>query len=552
MAEIVSDKYRKVVYSGGAMYNCNLIINNQKIAPSQIQSIVISSPIVDTTAENFYVGSFVSQKLTITFKNLAEINVVSGDEVSLSIGLKVDDNNEIINIGNYIVDNITADYYKKNKLVCLDYGIKFMPAINYSEALQQSYLLTTDTVLAENKTYYVQTNNGYEKVANPVVEDIATYYENGVITLEGLLIWLCNRVGVKLGTYPTINNDIRTSSIDSRVGGKQYVSWIAEMFGGNAKINRNGVLNIIPLKQEPVYTVKALSSKSFEIGEKYHISGVRYNDGIRLFESGSEDNNVLSIRSNNPFVTSQQNIEEIYNEVKDFEIYSIKNENYGDISLDAWDIITFSVGDLLFNTYNHNEITYELVIMTKIDTKIPTKQQESSVKNIGNVEDMVRKVYTEIDNITQSINLVSANTYNKTEIQRMADGTFEEVKVHHIENQMGKFTDEGLRIQTEDPTSNPSDPKIVSDTTALFNDVGVTVKKVNHSTGKVENGKPILFSGYVNADNEDYKDEYEGQSITASQNIVVEKFAVFGAYSRIEDYTEDGISKTGMFPLGGE
>lgn len=58
--------------------------------------------------------------------------------------------------------------------------ILFGRAFNYTD-LTAPYIKTTDTALNENKAYYVQTgsNNSfaYTRVLNPVVEDIATYYE---------------------------------------------------------------------------------------------------------------------------------------------------------------------------------------------------------------------------------------------------------------------------------------------------------------------------------------------------------------------------------------
>ena len=58
--------------------------------------------------------------------------------------------------------------------------ILFGRAFNYTD-LTAPYIKTTDTTLNDNKAYYIQTgsNNSYAytRVLNPVVEDIATYYE---------------------------------------------------------------------------------------------------------------------------------------------------------------------------------------------------------------------------------------------------------------------------------------------------------------------------------------------------------------------------------------
>ena len=70
MAYNVSSDFREQCYSGESLYSCRLIIGSQTIPMQQISSITISSPIIDDTSEIFYIGTFISQKLTIKFKNL--------------------------------------------------------------------------------------------------------------------------------------------------------------------------------------------------------------------------------------------------------------------------------------------------------------------------------------------------------------------------------------------------------------------------------------------------------------------------------------------------
>ena len=63
--QTVSSEFREKVYSGEALYTANLIINGSQVPVTQIASITINSPIIDTTTETFYVGSFISQSIII-------------------------------------------------------------------------------------------------------------------------------------------------------------------------------------------------------------------------------------------------------------------------------------------------------------------------------------------------------------------------------------------------------------------------------------------------------------------------------------------------------
>ena len=65
MAYNVNQAFRERCYSGSSLYRCRLIIGEETIPISQISSITISSPIVDGDKETFYIGTFISQKLTI-------------------------------------------------------------------------------------------------------------------------------------------------------------------------------------------------------------------------------------------------------------------------------------------------------------------------------------------------------------------------------------------------------------------------------------------------------------------------------------------------------
>ena len=219
---------------------------------------------------------------------------------------------------------------------------------------------------------------------------------------------------------------------------------------------------------------------------------------------------------------------------------------FGDVSLDAYDTLTITLDENSYNILNNCTLTYSQgSILSKISSKIPTKQQEITTNVYGNdLENKVNRVYTEVDNIKGEIRLVSSNTYTKQEIQDIASGNFDDVEVSYVANEMGTFTDEGFRISK----TNGSDPSvIISDTSTLFNEEGMKVSKVED--GQVQPDS-ILFAGYVNENNEEYSGDYLAQSIVASQNIVVKEFAVFGDYSRIQDFDQDGIHKTGMFPIG--
>lgn len=364
MAYNVTKRFREIVYSGGAIYKCSLKINNKLVPNRQIAKITISNPIIDTTSDYFYVGSYIAQKLTIKFKNLDNLDIKSNNDVSLDISLNVDGTEVNVPIGKFLIDDLSENYYESCEITCLDYSVKAKNNIDYSPC-----------------------------------------FVDGKAKIDTIFEYICNFFGITFDpNYPKTNGDIEVGIYDSTVSGKRYISYIAELKGCNAKHGRDGILYLIPLKQTSNVSINALKSKSWKLGEKFQISGVSYDDGARPFKAGDTTNNTLYIRSDNPFVKDQTTIDNIYNVVKDTIIWNLKTENYGDISLDPWDNISYQLGEETYNTLMNVNLTYEMNISSTNEIKLPTKQQEQTTNVVGgDVQSRLLRVGRTIDLINGEI-----------------------------------------------------------------------------------------------------------------------------------------------------
>lgn len=364
MAYNVTKRFREIVYSGGAIYKCSLKINNKLVPNRQIAKITISNPIIDTTSDYFYVGSYIAQKLTIKFKNLDNLDIKSNNDVSLDISLNVDGTEVNVPIGKFLIDDLSENYYESCEITCLDYSVKAKNNIDYSPC-----------------------------------------FVDGKAKIDTIFEYICNFFGITFDpNYPKTNGDIEVGIYDSTVSGKRYISYIAELKGCNAKHGRDGILYLIPLKQTSNVPINALKSKSWKLGEKFQISGVSYDDGARPFKAGDTTNNTLFIRSDNPFVKDQTTIDNIYNVVKDTIIWNLKTENYGDISLDPWDNISYQLGKETYNTLMNVNLTYEMNISSTNEIKLPTKQQEQTTNVVGgDIQSRLLRVGRTIDLINGEI-----------------------------------------------------------------------------------------------------------------------------------------------------
>ena len=415
MAYSVSEEYKNVIYSGGAKHKAKLTINGIEIPNSQIESIEISDPLIDIQQKIFYLGQFASKQLIIKFKNTDGIPIEGN--VDLSILTMVNDSWEEVPIGKFLIETNTEDYYTNNKLTCLDYAVKMKTNCDYSSL-----------IVAEDGTI------------TP-------------ITLENLLIWICGHYGVELGTYPNTNKDCLISTYDNTLSGKYYISLIAEIMGSNAHFGRDGALHIIPIKQSPSATINALKSKSFTSTSSYTISKVIFDDGTRKVELGNDNNNTLFVRTENMFVLDNYEdlVANIYESVKDVRIDSIKVENYGDVSLDSWDFINYSLDEEQYVTLNNNKIVYQQNIMSTVETLIPTENQVSTT-NIYDADDKtkIRKIQTQVNQVDGSLKIIAQEVDGQNEklanfeievgkIESLTSKT--DVIANNVDEMSGKFDD---------------------------------------------------------------------------------------------------------------
>ncbi|MEG1506019.1 MAG: hypothetical protein RR478_00825, partial [Bacilli bacterium] len=360
MAYTVTQKFKDIIYSGYSNNTAKLSIGGTIIPTSNIKSIKASNPII--SKDKMCLGTFISNQLEITFRNMD--NVPLTGDIYLEIGVKVDNAYEYVPIGYFIIDDLKEDYYTTCKITCLDRAVKMKTNVDISKQVP--------------------------------------------ISAKNLLIWLCQKYNIVLGTYPLINNDVITNMYDSSYSGKKYVSMIAEIMGGFAKFGRDGKLYIIPLKRDSIATINAKKSKSFQKKELYKITRVVYEDAIRKFEYGTPTNNTLYISNDNFFITDTTVIQNIYNAVLNTEIWSLKTENYADISLDCWDYITYTIDNKNYITLNNNSYIYEQNIMSKVDVDIDIKsKQENTNKVVSNDKEQIRILKTEINQATGEIALLN-------------------------------------------------------------------------------------------------------------------------------------------------
>ena len=304
---------------------------------------------------------------------------------------------------------------------------------------------------------------------------------------------ICGYYDVEVGTYPNVNNDVKIYSYDNTITGKQYISYLAELFGGNAKMQRDNSCSVIPLNNIANITINALTSKTFEVGDTYELSRVCYDNGVVKYQSGAnvitvdelpeqdiddksyyyltsdmkyykyvlveeeqyewqqtnDIQNTLYIRNDNLFISSQNEIENIAIAVQGFSITNIKCDNRMDLSLDSTDIITYSTGEDTYNTFYDNIINFNGVAMGTVNVQIPIKTQEETTSILGNSTDAkIRSIRTTIDYQN------NAMTTKISELDSEMQGNYSELKgtVEGLTTTVSSIGDIESRLATVEAT----------------------------------------------------------------------------------------------------
>ena len=217
------------------------------------------------------------------------------------------------------------------------------------------------------------------------------------------------------------------SVYDNTISARTYLSYIAEQAGGFAIIGRDGKLYIKTIGEKSV-TLPLKLFKNFKWGEKFKITRVRYEDGIQMYEKGTVSGNTVYINQENMFIVNQEQIDNIYNSLKDLEVYSFEGESIIDPSLDEGDILIIDGKKVIYQGSGQYSGRWTANISSKIQGK--SKEETTTKKTSQKV--INRRVQSQINQaegkITQLIEETTEQSQKITEVGQTIDGISQKVE----------------------------------------------------------------------------------------------------------------------------
>ena len=261
--------------------------------------------------------------------------------------------------------------------------------------------------------------------------DASEIFENGHTTLYNIVLDICDKVGLILGTNYFRSYDKEITWYDNTRTAREYIGFIAELNGGFARIENN-TLYFIKQKTNSVKTIDIDDCEDFKIGERHLITRVVYELGAVKYEFGNETGNTLYLNSDNVYITSESEVEGIYNDINGFEFYSYTTNNCPiDYDIKVGDVITFTDGENEYPTIAQYDLEYFGGWYGGYDLEINTERQEETqiigdkqniknlriivdrdanritqvVEEVGEQNQKIAQVTSEINQTAQNINL---------------------------------------------------------------------------------------------------------------------------------------------------
>ena len=170
---------------------------------------------------------------------------------------------------------------------------------------------------------------------------------------------------------------------DNTIVIRNYLGWIAELFGANVFANGKKTIGFVPIAKTIFANTDTLTE--YEKNELYKVTRVYYENGLDSLSCGDETGNTLYLDTNNLYIDNQEIVGGIYSSLNGLTFYSAKS-----IRMIAIDNLL--PGKLINYNNEFNFMTIDVgtsfkggqFLLCDIDGTVTTKNEERVIKKISN------------------------------------------------------------------------------------------------------------------------------------------------------------------------
>lgn len=553
--ECTLEQYENQIYSGESKHvlyikHGDIVIGTEAedFASPFASSLTWTRRLLKHGSKTFSLSNFVSQEIDMTLHDYVIENV--RDDIEIKIGTYIEEIQQYVYVplGLYRIE--TAPTTNKGKTT---YKLKDK-SINFDFNYNGKSLIDSSEKIDENGNKYV--------------------------TKLDILLDICSQANIEyVGVQDFYGYDDKLAIYDNTITGRIYISYIFEQAGRIAYLNREGKLDSVLINNELQQRIVSEDIvESFENGKDYTISKVLYESGTIKLENGNDDNDVLFLSSTNPYITTQEQINNVANNILGFSINSFKTGKIiGNPTIDPFDILVLNYEGNEYKTLAQYVLTFNGVMTSKYETKIEVLARTSNI--IKNDESTFKKsIMQEINNLDATLKIVAETVSGNSEYILSKDETYQSGKEYYkMENSQYKLMVENedyvigetiignvyelilyegleervsknefkissqetrMEILSTNIDKETGDVLGVKTTSGTFDKDGMHYEKSNSSTSSTINNvglevketstnKELLFAGY---------DEKENVSVVRTENMTVRNYLVCGTHARFEEY----------------
>ncbi|HHX69276.1 MAG TPA: hypothetical protein GX708_14670, partial [Gallicola sp.] len=284
--------------------------------------------------------------------------------------------------------------------------------------------------------------------ASEIIEEKASNEED--CYLSDILADMCEKAGVELDPDYEFQNDLIVTWYDNRRLARQYLSYIAELQYGYAQINEYGKLTFKRHNSELVKTINIDECSDFVLGERKEITRVVYDGGAFKWEFGNDTGATLYLNPENVYITNEEIVENIYNELAGFIFYNVSVPQCPvDSSVRAGDVIVFTDGVNEYPTIAQYSLIYNGGWTGGYSISVNTNLQQET-QMIG-VADSVRNLQVNVDRLNNEFSVISEKVDDLTDYIRNIGNTGGYIKLSNTPESQGainKLSIKGFDLMT--------------------------------------------------------------------------------------------------------
>lgn len=350
MAYSVSNGYKQVIYSQEDVNDIKVWFNDTELenAGYYVESVTCTSRVLPNDAsKRFSLDNFISKEVTMILHNVNLENIV--DQVEISIGTMVNNSYEYVPLGIFNIQETPENNNNTITLKLRDNRVKFDFGYSAKYLIDTQYEVTTDTNYLADKEYYSYSDDTYTLLVVGTDYNVGdaisgtVYQKKGTVTYLQILQDICQQAGVVCDVASFDGDDLTTGLYDNSITGTQYVSYIAEQGGYIPVITREGHLNFVDINDSDTWRIPlSILSDNYQTQDPYTVERVVYESGVIKYETSDDETlSTLYINSANPYIVSQDQLDDILDKFEDFSIDSVKLSTaiLGNPAIDPWDYI---------------------------------------------------------------------------------------------------------------------------------------------------------------------------------------------------------------------